>query len=300
MKKALSIAPWWSTGYFNTALAEEAAGQFADAATYLKIYLRLNPDADDKEKVRNKIAALDVRAESSIQWITIAGGSFMMGHEKWGEMYLPHNVAVRTFQMAKALTTFDQYKECVAAGGCSPAHVSDGTCTILNGSLVEKGNLPIAFQGGDQPAVCVDWTQAQEFSRWAGGRLPTEAEWEYAARSEGKVQKYPWGNDEATCSLTVMKGCIGATASVCSKPAGNTVQGLCDMGGNAFEWVEDWFHNTYVGAPNDGSAWEDAGSSRGYRGGAWDIGAAGALAVGRGGHCEPGCHDYHLGFRVAR
>ena len=109
---------------------------------------------------------------------------------------------------------------------------------------------------------CLDWQQAVDFCAWAGGRLPSEAEWEYAARSGGPSSsyKYPWGNDAATCTYAVMDdggyGCgTGRTWSVCSKPAGNTSQGLCDMSGNVWEWVEDWYHGDYTGAPTDGSAW---------------------------------------------
>ena len=209
-------------------------------------------------------------AKGGIDWVKIPGGRFMMGS---ADPDLPrakpvHQVTVKAFQMAKTLVTNRQYKACVAAGACTAAHVSDGLCSIFNGKTWSKGSLPASFQGDDQPAVCVDWEQARKFSAWVGGRLPTEAEWEYAARSAGKDRKYPWGND-TTCARSVVLGCGAvATAPVCSKPAGNTQQGLCDMAGNAWEWVEDGNHDTYQGAPTDGSAWKSGFKI--FRGGAWN------------------------------
>jgi formylglycine-generating enzyme required for sulfatase activity len=198
-------------------------------------------------------------SEVSIEWIKIPGGKFMMG-SGFGDAAPVHRVSVKPFEMAKSEVTFKQYDACVKAGDCSP--ISD-TCASA------------AFRGEDQPVVCVSWQQADDFAKWAGGRLPSEAEWEYAARSAGKEQKYAWGNDAPTCERAVMYqkgyGCgREATWPVCSKSKGNTEQGLCDMAGNVWEWVEDWHHGSYKGAPSDGSAWIDpAGSYRVIRGGSW-------------------------------
>jgi formylglycine-generating enzyme required for sulfatase activity len=208
--------------------------------------------------------------KAGIEWVSIPGGSFMMGNDaapEYGSNAKPaHRVTIRSFQMAKTLVTNKQYRACVAAGAC--------TAPAASQNCLEHPQDP-ALDGDDQPVVCVSWEQARTFSQWAGGRLPSEAEWEYAARSAGQERKYPWGDEDPTCERTVMSdggnGCgRRATWPVCSKPKGNTDQGLCDMSGNVYEWVQDWYHNSYVGAPNDGSAWENpAGSSRAMRGGAW-------------------------------
>jgi len=260
--------------------------------------------------VHNKRSEANVAIETGgVEWVRIPGGSFNMGSEdedSWDSEQPVHRVTVPTFEMSKTAVTFKQYRACVSAGGCTPAHVDDGTCYVWTGSGWRKGRLPSSFQGDDQPVVCVDWDQAQAFARWAGGRLPTEAEWEYAASSGGRDWKYPWGNEEATCERAVMddggNGCGrgNTTWPVCSKPKGNTTQGLCDMAGNVWEWVQDWYHDSYNGAPTDGSAWEKpSGSVRVDRGGSWRSYARHVRAANRGGD-SPGYRNGDLGFRVAR
>ena len=198
--------------------------------------------------------------QARIQWVPIPGGSFMMGYEDIHDAKPRHSVAVPSFEMAKTLVTFEQYRACVEAGACTPANYS---CVTPD------------FTADDQPAVCVRWDQAKTFSEWAGGRLPSEAEWEYAARSAGKDRQYPWGDDAPTCERAVISqggdGCgRHFTWPVCSKPKGNTQQGLCDMAGNVWQWTQDWYHDSYQGAPKDGSAW-NAYTDYGHviRGGSW-------------------------------
>jgi formylglycine-generating enzyme required for sulfatase activity len=238
--------------------------------------------------------------KAGIKWVSLPGGAFTMGSADadLARARPLHRVTVKSFQITKTLVTNKQYKACVAAGACTPAHASDGTCYINNGGGWSQGSLPEAFQGDDQPAVCVDWEQAQVFAHWADGRLPTEAEWEYAARGAGRKQAYPWGNEKADCSRAVASGCgITATAPVCSKPAGSTPQGLCDMAGNAWEWVADGAHDTYAGAPTDGSAW--AGAYRIFRGGAWDWDLGNVRAAVRYFY-GPDRRNNDFGFRLAR
>jgi formylglycine-generating enzyme required for sulfatase activity len=216
-----------------------------------------------------------------IQWVTIPGGTFTIQPEAGGDDESERHVTIKSFQMAKTLVTNKEYKACVAAGACSAAHVSDGKCSITGTDGAIKGNLPNSFQGDDQPVVCVDWNQAKTFSKWVGGRLPSQDEWEYAARSGGLDRDWPWGKEDATCEQAVIDeggpGCgRNATWPVCSKPAGNTVQGLCDMVGNVGEWTTSFI-----------------------RGGGWNVSAGNAWPESRLSGSQDSQYD-DLGFRPAR
>ena len=223
-------------------------------------------------------------------WIKLSGGNFSMGSARWPDARPVHQVSIKPFEMAKSPVTNKQYQACVAAGACEPLSVKCATA---------------AFTGDDQPVVCVDWGRAAAFSRWVGGRLPSEAEWEYAARSGGKKRAFPWGDEPATCERAVLSeggfGCGRKTSwPVCSKPAGNTEQGLCDMAGEVYEWVKDAYHDSYEGAPTDGGAWEDSGAKhRVVRGGSWSRKADYAFSSLRGA-AVPANSNVTLGFRPAR
>jgi len=206
-------------------------------------------------------------------WMPIRGRSFEMGSTTGQSSEQPvHTVVVPDFEMTRSEITVLQYTACVDDGTCDPP--GEGQ----NCNWEETGY-------GDHPINCVQWTQAKVYCTWAGGRLPTEAEWEYAARSGGQDVDYPWGNDTATCQYAVMYdgsaiGCgTGRTMPVCSKPQGNTQQGLCDMAGNVWEWTEDDWHPNYEDAPSDGSAWVDRprASDRVLRGGGYGSGQANSL-----------------------
>ena len=199
---------------------------------------------------------------TKVAWVSMPAGSFRMGSARSGSERPVHEVAVPAFEIARSETTVAQYRTCVDEGGCREPPRTDLGC---NWDAPGRDNHPIN---------CLDWSLSQEFCAWAGARLCSESEWEYAARSGGRQQDYPWGNTVANCNHAVMVDDRGnacgtdSTWPVCSKPAGNSAQGVCDLAGNVWEWVQDGYHPGYHGAPTDGSAWEASGGAfHVYRGG---------------------------------
>ena len=185
--------------------------------------------------------------------VLIRGGTFRMGSERGRRNERPRSrVQVADFSLSKTEVTNAQYQRCVAAGACEAPHYGDGRCmspdwkTLVRQRIGGRFVVPETFQDPTQPVVCVTWSQARAFAAWVVGRLPSESEWEFAARSRGLEREYPWGDAPPTCRWAVMRsekdeyGCgKGTPWPVCSRPAGNTAQGLCDMAGNVQEWTAD-------------------------------------------------------------
>jgi formylglycine-generating enzyme required for sulfatase activity len=187
--------------------------------------------------------------------IAIPAGSFFMGcntkvdtdcraDEKPG-----HSVTLAAFAIDKTEVTQDEYAACINAGACG-APACQWDCARR-----------------DFPASCVTWAQAKEYCAWVGLRLPTEAEWEKAARgTDGR--KYPWGNQEPDCTLANMAGCGDQPQPVGSYPTGASPYGLLDMAGNMVEMVADWYDaNYYPTAPATDPTGPDAGTRYTGRGG---------------------------------
>jgi formylglycine-generating enzyme required for sulfatase activity len=167
------------------------------------------------------------------------------------------------------------------------------------------GSSPSYFKGDNLPVEQVSWNDIQDFIKKLndkeGGdkyRLPTEAEWEYPARA-GRTARYSFGDDESIIRdyswYDVNSG--SKTHEVGQKKPNSW--GLYDMHGNVWEWVQDIYHDSYSGAPIDGSAWEGSGSKRVVRGCSWVSNAEGCRSAIRFGY-DPGSRISYLGFRLLR
>ena len=206
-------------------------------------------------------------------WVWIPPGDFVMGSPEdepdrvADEGPQQHVTMVEGYLLAKHETVVQQYDACVASGSCTAADGGTSHGGYCNGDKAERW---------DHPINCLDWDQARAYCAWYDGRLPSEAEWEYAARGGGHPV-YPWGDTAATCEFAVMEeggdGCgEDRTWSAGSRsPAGDSRHGLVDMAGNVWEWTEDDWHDTYDGLPRDGLAWLESPRTtwRGIRGGGW-------------------------------
>ena len=204
-----------------------------------------------------------------------------------------HTVVVATFHIARTETTVEHYRACVRAGKCKRPRRVFRECNY---------DRP---QRDAHPVNCVTWHQANAFCRWLGGCLPTEAEWEFAARSRGRLRAYPWGHAKPSCALAVFDqagdGCgKGSTWPVCSKPKGRTLQGVCDMAGNVQEWVHDRYSSSYYSrSPRNNPRGASHGNKRAFRGGSFELKAPGLRTTVRSGALSFGS-AYGIGFRCAR
>jgi formylglycine-generating enzyme required for sulfatase activity len=200
-----------------------------------------------------------------------------------------HIVTLSAFWIDQTLVTNTMYASCVTAGGCSSPG-STSSATRLN------------YYGGSQyanyPVINVNWSQAVAYCQWAGRRLPTEAEWEKAARgTDGRI--YPWGKHAPDATLGNFNKSVGDTSQVGIYPAGASPYGALDMMGNVWEWVADWYSNTYyLSSPARNPTGPDSGTSHVMRGGSWFSGTDVVSAFQRGGNI-PSYRSNYVGFRCA-
>ena len=191
---------------------------------------------------------------AEIEWVRIPGGTFAMGQELITDAMPVHDVTVPAFEMARTEVTVAQYRRCVVVDECTEPETS----SYCNWGKSGKD---------DHPVNCADWNQARTFASWAGGRLPSEAEWEYAARGDDP-HPYAGSTDADAVACRNRWESKGGTCVVGSRAANGF--GLSDMSGNVGEWVEDCYGRSYVGVPTDGSTHLScAGSDQVVRGGSW-------------------------------
>lgn len=168
--------------------------------------------------------------------IYVSAGDFGMGYnEAMDPDELPfHRVYLDGYYIDKFEVTAGDYQTCLSEGGCPRPSGSGGGCNFGNSAL------------SDNPMNCVDWEEARKFCQWAGKRLPTEAEWEKAARGTDN-RLYPWGSQGPSCSTAIFDNGCGkkSTWPVGSKTNGASPFGVMDMAGNVFEWAADCYDSKY-------------------------------------------------------
>ncbi len=241
------------------------------------------------------------------EMVDVPGGPFWMGcNEEVDTECIDsadkpgHEVTVTGFKIDKYDVTTAHYRACVDAGSCTPARttVPEEPHTITTEPMC---NWEVEGRD-DHPINCVDWHQAVAYCEWAGKRLPTEAEWERAARGvDGR--KFPWGNAAVDCNLANYfpsgNACVGMTSPVGSNPTGVSPYGALDMAGNVWQWTADWYDSDYYDdAPTENPTGPETGKWRVLRGGSWVTVGMG-LRCSKRGHMDPVKWDDFTGFRCA-
>jgi eukaryotic-like serine/threonine-protein kinase len=251
------------------------------------------------------------RAADGAEIAYVCEGEFLMGSTdsdpKAGIDEKPaHPIYLEAFWIDRAEVTNAQYAEFLnALGGhtgtcgghdCAETKVDDKYSHILRRS--QEGRYIVEGGFEDHPVTQVTWYGAQAYCEWVGARLPTEAEWEKAARGDdGRL--YPWGNDAPDCHRAQYGDCGGATVSVGSKLAGASPYGVVDMAGNVWEWVADWYDAAYyASSPTSSPRGPSSGERKVFRGGSWGYPAAFIRAADRARN-RPSYAGFNIGFRCA-
>lgn len=217
------------------------------------------------------------------QMVRIPGGTFQMGSEHGDSDEKPvHPEKVATFLIDKYEVTMEQYQACVRAGGCQEL------------SRTESPSCNVNQQGRDKhPVNCVNWHEASAYCRWRGGRLPTEAEWEYATKGP-RGHKYPWGDQEPSTEPCWKRAETDGTCEIESKVRDKSWCGVMDLGGNVVEWVFDAYQENY--ATGSGPA---NGGQRVIRGGAWNNTNPTSMRAAYRFRYSPAVRRSNMGFRCA-
>jgi len=280
--------------WMNQAYLRDGWRWYTAIRPYLEANFRPYVISSEAEHALKPLAQFRECAKDCPEMTVVPAGSFLMGSPaaeegREDDEGPQHEVVLdKAFGVSRFDVTFDDWDACAAHGDCDP-QISDG-----------------GFGRGRQPVINVTWDDAQRYVAWLSRmtgkpyRLLTEAEWEYAARS-GTTTAYSFGDDPAMLDQYAW---YSWNSGGRPHPVGErkpNAFGLYDMHGNVFQWVEDCYHDSYKGAPKDGSAWIAEGRChrRVVRGGSWGLDPELLRSARRDGN-YPGYRNNVLGFRVAR
>jgi len=220
-----------------------------------------------------------------IDWAPVPAGEFLMGSDPGvdpdadSDEMPQHPVKLDAYRIGRYEVTNAEYAQCVRATVCQ-----------------EPADLR-RYQDAEyahHPVVYVSWFDAQAFCEWVGGRLPTEAEWEYAARGpEGRI--YPWGDEPPSDAFANYGSNVGDTTPVGSYARGESWVGALDMAGNAWEWVADWYDD-YPPTAQPNPTGPETGDFKVLRGGSWNNNPSRMRSATRV-RSNPDYRDSVIGFR---
>jgi formylglycine-generating enzyme required for sulfatase activity len=227
-------------------------------------------------------------------------GAFIMGSDELPDECPARPVSLARFSIDQDEVSQSRWDACVSDGACEAAPSCESDADWENAEAL--------------PVRCVDWEQADAFCTWAGGHLPTEAQWEKAARgTEGA--RFPWGFRPPACSDAnyryVAWYCQAGVIEVASYPESVSAYGLNDVAGNAWEWTADWYDAGYYrdapdtdpGGPTESCRRHADGpaldcTQKVMRGGAWNT-LEGPIRTAARSAAPPEVSDVNIGFRCA-
>jgi formylglycine-generating enzyme required for sulfatase activity len=225
-----------------------------------------------------------INDEHGVPMLLVPAGEFIMGSDSDMAAAKPaHKVYLDAYYIDEFEVTNALYLECVEAGVC----VAGGATRLRN---------PIF---SEHPVMDVTWYMAHDYCEWRGARLPSEAEWEKAARGTDE-RRFPWGDDPVTCELARYGDCGWFTVPVGQHPKGVSPYGVHDMAGNAWEWTNDWYNEDYYSvSPYENPTGPDVETGwKSTRGGAWFYHADLQTSIWRN-HAPIDVGYAYLGFRCA-
>jgi formylglycine-generating enzyme required for sulfatase activity/tRNA A-37 threonylcarbamoyl transferase component Bud32 len=234
-----------------------------------------------------------MREKDGMEMVYVPEGTFTMGSKEndsdaWSDEKPERNIYLDAYWFDKYKVSNAQYKLCVDSGTCLKPN------RLYSYNRSDYYNNP---KYDNYPVIFVNWNQANAYCEWAGGRLPTEAEWEKAARgTDGR--KYPWGNDYPTTELANYNKNVNDTSAVNSYPKGVSPYGAFNMAGNVWEWVNDWWSVQYDVGDTNNPIGPQSGTSRVLRGGSWNYDYSVVRSANRISR-NPLVWDYNIGFRCA-
>ena len=215
--------------------------------------------------------------------VFVPAGSFLMGSDAGKDYEKPQRTITltRAYFIDKTEVTAGEYQRCVASGACTLTNIhgpAGGTKAIETLSFHCTGGDPTR---AEHPINCLDLSQAETFCKSLSKRLPTEAEWEYAARgTDGR--NYPWGESYGGCNQANVGGCARATVAVATRSNGASPFGAVDMAGNVWEWVSDGWDDSPTQHASSTNPLIPRSKTLGVlRGGSWDFSAPSARAFSR-------------------
>jgi len=304
-----------TTAYNNTEQKSYATYTFSFDSVKCVYYIYKTYNGNDSSSVLKGIYQVKY---DSIIFVEIPADSFIMGSNDGSSDEKPiHTVYLDKYYMGKYEITVGQFRKFVNATGYkTDAEKSGGASVYTNGTWQNKADAnwgnPYFSQGENSPVVCISWYDANAYCDWAGGLpLPTEAQWEKAARgTDGR--KYPWGNswvgNKCNYGLPSTPSYPGAndgykyTFPVGSFSTGISPYGCYDMAGNVWEWCSDWYGENYYDSSPSSNPTGPASSSWSYRvlrGGSWLDDGDGCCSSNRGSH-YPVARNFIMGFRPAK